>query len=429
MKVKIYQRILILILTLTVMVTLAFLLVSHVSAQSSTTPAVNATTETDAIRDLLDQAMRAYRLGDYQNAFKLSRSAYLDHFENIEIQLRTLDPDLTSEMEFRFADLRTKMQAGAPAADVEQAAQSVRDGLNQIDPMFSGTGIMAPALAFTSSFTIIFREGLEATLVIAALLGYLQSGAGRRGRRHVFVGIGLAILCTVITWVILRFVISIAPVGREVIEAVVSFVAVGMLFWVSFWLVSRLDRQHWMEFLRAKSWAAMASGSALGLIGVGFTAIYREGFETALFYEALLGMSRQIEGFVLVGFLAGCAVLAVVAWMILHAGRRLPIKRFMSAAVTLIILLSIAFAGNAMQSLQESGLINATSVVNVIPRLPRPLADFTGIHPTVETLTAQALLAAVYIFGAIGLWWTQRRRKQGPAIVNLPGKLQDHKVT
>src|SRR5712691_1887828 len=197
---------------------LAGLVVSHAAAQGNSPSNVNVPAETETIRDLLDQAMRAYRLGDFAGAYKLSRAAYLDHFENIELPLRATDPDLTSDMEYRFADLRTKMQAGAPAADVEASARSVRSGLDEIDPMFSGTGARAPALAFTSSFTIIFREGLEATLVLAALLGYLQSGAGRRGRRHVIVGIGLALVCTLITWGILRFVVSIAPVGREVIE-------------------------------------------------------------------------------------------------------------------------------------------------------------------------------------------------------------------
>src|SRR5260370_31218209 len=236
--------------------------------------------------------------------------------------------------------------------------------------MFSGTGALAPALAFTSSFTIIFREGLEATLVLAALLGYLQSGAGRRGRRHVMTGIALALVCTLITWGILRFVISIAPVGREVIEAIVSFIAVGMLFWVSFWLVSRLDRQHWMEFLRARSWAAMASGSALGLMGVGFTAIYREGFETALFYEVLINMSQRVELFVLVGFLAGCVVLAVVAWLILKAGKRLSINQFLSAPLTLNKFLSLAFAGNPRRSFLQSCPLQPPSVAFTFPSLP-----------------------------------------------------------
>jgi high-affinity iron transporter len=120
--------------------------------------------------------------------------------------------------------------------------------------------------------------------------------------------------------------------------------------------------------------------------------------------------------------------LAVVAWMILKAGKRLPIKQFMSAAVTLIMFLSVAFIGNAVRSLQESGLINATSLLGTFPRLPRPLADFTGIHPTVETLVAQAILAAIYIGGALFMWWKQREHQPASRHISAP-KIKETKLT
>jgi high-affinity iron transporter len=386
----------------------------HAEAKSDGPGAVNVTAETEAIRDLLQESMRAYRLGDYQDAFKLSRTAYLDHFENIEIPLRVMDADLTLDMEYRFADLRTKMQAGAPASDVESAVRSVRDGLDEVDVMFSNTGVLAPALAFGGSFTIIFREGLEAVFVIAALLGYLRATGSRSGRRQVLIGIGLAVMASFLTWILLRFIIQIAPVGRELLEAVVSLVAVGMLFWVSFSLVSRLDRQRWMEFLRAQAWATMASGSALGLIGLGFTAIYREGFETALFYEVLLGLSKYAELYVLAGFLTGLAALFVVAWLTLRVGRKLPIKTFLTVAVSIVMFLSVAMFGQAVRELQEAGFINATSLIGIVPRIPRTVAEFTGLHPTVETLTAQAVLLSVYVVGGIVMWWRTRRYRIAP---------------
>ncbi len=371
---------------------------------------VNVPAETEAVRDLLDRAMRAYRLADFQTAYKFSRAAYLDHFELVEIALRVVDADLTLDMEYRFADLRTKMQAGAPVPAVDRSVRSVRDGLNEIDAMFSKVGALAPALAFGSSFTIIFREGLEAVLVIAALLGYLQTGpGGRSGTRHVLLGAGLALGTTAVTWALLRFVVQIAPGGHELLEAIVSLIAVVVLFWVSFWLLNRLDRQRWMEFLRARAWAAMAGGSALGLLGLGFTAVYREGFETALFYEVLLSLSRRSEMFVLYGFLTGAAALGAVAWMILRAGRRLPVRVFLNIAVGITMLLSIAFIGKAVRELQETGLLDATSLIGVVPRLPRPVAEFTGIHPTLQTLTAQAVLLGVYLAGGALIWWKSRR--------------------
>jgi len=394
---------------LTLLALSVVLITPSARAQGGGPSDVNIPAETESIRDLLQQSMHAYRQSDFESAYKFSRGAYLDHFENIEIPLRVLDSDLTLDMEYRFADLRTKMQAGAPAAEVEGSIRAVREGLDEIDTMFSSVGALAPLLAFVASFTIIFREGLEAVLVLAALLGYLRTMPSRSSRNALFWGIGLALVATLLSWMLLRFIISITPVGRELLEAIVSVIAVCMLFWVSFWLITRLDRERWMEFLRARASASLASGSTAGLLVLGFTAVYREGFETALFYEVLLGLSQRAELAVLLGFVVGLVVLGGVAWLILRAGRRVPIRTFLRIAVAIIMLLSIAFIGGAARTFQESGLLTATSLIGVVPRLPRPLAEFTGIHPTVETLVAQGILLGVYVLGGIAFWWQSRR--------------------
>jgi high-affinity iron transporter len=154
------------------------------NAAAQTPSSVNVSAEIAAIDDLLQQSMYAYQHGDKDKAFKLSRAAYLDHFENIEIPLRVMDADLTSDMEFRFADLRTLMQQGAPADQVEAKARSVRSGLDEVDRLFGdGPGVVAPMFALVTSFSIIFREGLEAALVVAAVLvgihGLLQQVVNR----------------------------------------------------------------------------------------------------------------------------------------------------------------------------------------------------------------------------------------------------------
>ena len=404
---------------------LSLTLLGPVTAAPTAPSEVAVPAELALMRDLLQESMRAYRQGDYGQAHKLARAAYLDHFELVEIPLRVVNADLTLEMEYRMADLRTKMQAGAPAAEVEESVRLTRDGLLEIEAMYTEVGALVPALAFTGSFTIIFREGLEAVLVIAALLGYLQkAGGGRQSQRYIFLGIGGAVILSIATWLLLRFVLSIAPVGRELLEAIVSLVAVGMLFWVSFWLVSRLDRKRWMEFLNARSWAAMTSGSSLALAGLGFTAVYREGFETALFYEVLLGLSARAEMYVLYGFVAGLVVLAVVAWLILRAGQRMPVQKFMTAAVSVVMLLSVAFIGNAVQELQDTGLLGVTSLMGVMPRLPTAVADFTGIHPTVETLAAQGILLAIYIAGGVLMWWNGRPKALAANAENNPNVIR-----
>jgi high-affinity iron transporter len=383
----------------------------HAAQAQDNNPAVNVATESQAIRDLLQQAMRAYRLGDFPAAFKLSRAAYLDHFENIEIPLRALDGDLTLDLEYRFAELRTKMQQGAPAAEVEIAAQRVRDGVDEVDAMFTQTGALAPTLAIVSGFSVIFREGLEAVLVLAALLGYLRASQGQSLGRYIFYGVGLAILASGFSWIVVHYLISITPMARELLEAVISLIAVVVLFWVNFWLIRRMDQKRWMEFMRARAWSAMASGSALGLIVLGFTAVYREGLETALFYEVLALMSHQIEGYLFLGFVIGVLALLAVTWVILRTSHKLPISRFFQVTVTLIMVLSVAFLGSAVHSFQESGFIGATSLLGILPRLPNVLAQFTGFHPTLETVGAQLALIVVYVVGWIIMQTRQRKEE------------------
>jgi high-affinity iron transporter len=373
-------------------------------AQGAGPADVNVPQQAEQIRDKIQQAMREYRLGNYDAAYKLSRGAYLDNFENIEIPLRALNADLTAEMEYRFAALRGAMEARRPIAEVETLARGVRDGVDEVDSMFSnGPGLVAPLFALGTAFSIIFREGLEASLVVAAVLAYLESSNHRRLKKPVLLGVAAAVVFSAISWLLVNTVIQLAPAGREILEVVVSLFAVVMLFWVSFWLIRKMDNKRWMEFIKARAWSAMTSGSVFGLAALGFTAVYREGLETALFYQVLTMNGVGVEAYIAGGFLLGVGALALAMIAMFRAGRKLPIKRFLSIAATIIMALSVAFLGNAVSQLQNVGLLPVTSLIGVVPRLPHLLADLTGFHPTVETIAAQLLLAAVYASGLVAL--------------------------
>jgi len=217
------------------------------------------------------------------------------------------------------------------------------------------------------------------------------------------------------SWAVVHYLISITPVARELLEAVVSVMAVGVLFWVNFWLLRRLDQKRWMEFMRARAWSAMASGSAIGLAVLGFTAVYREGLETALFYEALVFISKQVELFVGLGFLMGLLALGGLAYGLFRTGKKMKVVNYLKIAVPLLMVMSVAFIGTAVLQLQEGGFIGATSLLNVMPRLPHLVAELTGIHPTVETLGAQIVLAAVYVVGFVWVRTHQQKPTQKPA--------------
>jgi high-affinity iron transporter len=371
--------------------------------------------ELERARALVARSVSLYEGGNAEAAYEAARNAYLDHFEFVEIPLRVRDEALTLELEEDFAILRNQIQGAGAVSEVEATAAELSRGLDRVERRLSDPGLAAPLLAAISAFIILFREGFEAVLVIAAILGYLEASRSGHYRGAVLRGVAAAAIATVVTFVVAGFVFSLAPVERELLEAGTALLAVVVLFYVSFWLVSRLEQRRWMEFVKAKVWAAAGTGSSLALAGVGFTAVYREGFETVLFYQALLSFAEGLELWVAAGTAVAAILLGAVGWLIFRAGKRLPVKAFMTTAVVMVMALSVAFIGNAVRALQEAAMIPVTFLSGV-PRLPIFLAELTGWHPTSQTLLAQAALTLVYVAGAA---WTfvvlpRRQRRYAP---------------
>jgi high-affinity iron transporter len=366
---------------------------------------------------LVDQAVAAAQSGDREQAYDLARTAYLDHFELAEVPLRLRDPNLVLDLEFAFAKFRNDIRDGAPLSQVRAHATEIRAGLEDVDRTLADTGIAAPLLAFVFSFTILFREGVEVVLLLAILLGALSAGRASNYRKPLGLGVLGAILATFATWVLATVVLEIAPLQRELLEGITALLAVAVLFTVSFWLISRLEHRHWIEFMRARVASAVAAGSAAAFAGLGFTAVYREGFETVLFYQALSTFSQGLEVWVVLGVVTAALALAAVAFAILKLGKRLPVKPMLIGGASILLLLSVTFAGNAVRSLQSADWIGVTPVDSSWARLPVFAAELTGIHPTREGLTAQAVLLAVYVAGAVWVFAIRPRRRRQPEAV------------
>ena len=389
----------------------AFLLPSSL-AHAQVTPE-EGIAELERARTLVDRSVALHEEGRSEDAYIAARNAYLDHFEFVEIPLRVRDEKLTLELEEDFAELRNLIQAGAPPDEVSEVASVVQSGLDRVEKVLTAPGLGAPAIAVGYSFMILFREGLEAVLVLAAILGYLEASRNLAYRKPVLAGVAAAVGATVLTFLLAAVVLSIAPVQRELLEAGTALLAVALLFYVSFWLVARLDQRRWMEFVKAKVWSAASTGSAFALAAVGFTAVYREGFETVLFYQALLSFAEELELWVALGALAGAVALGAVGYAIFRAGKRIPVKAFLGGAVVMVMVLSVALIGNAVRALQEATLVPVTFLEGV-PRLPIFLADLTGWHPTLQTILAQVALALVYVLGAIWTFAIRPRRERRP---------------
>jgi high-affinity iron transporter len=371
--------------------------------------------ELGVARTLIDESLELYEEGRTEESYTAARNSYLDHFEYVEIPLRVRDEGLTLEVEEDYATLRNLIEAEAPLDQIENVALEVRRGLDEVERTLSEPGLGAPLIALGFAFTILFREGLEAVLVVAAILGYLEASRNNQYRGPILKGVAAAGVATIITFILATAVIQLAPLQRELIEAGTALLAVAMLFYVSFWLITRLEHRRWMEFVKAKVWTAATTGSAVALIGVGFTAVYREGFETVLFFQALLSFASGLTGYVIAGAVLGAVALGGVGWMIFKAGKRLPIKAFLTTAVVLVMALSVAFVGNAVRGFQEAALLPVTFYES-LPRLPIFLSQLTGWYPTRETILAQAVLTMIYVLGAIWTFVVLPRREKRPAV-------------
>ena len=356
--------------------------------------------DVDKIGSKLDDMLSIFKKGNYDEAFSTSRSAYLDNYEHVEVPLRPINPDFTLDMEIKFAELRNLIQTKVPYDKIQSKVFEIKQGLDESERLVSGTGVVAPGIAFSTSFSIIFREGLESALIIGAVLTYLEASRNNKFKKHVYYGIIIAIAATAATWSIAQYIIEISGANREIIEAVAGISAVAVLFWVSFWVLNKIETKKWIEFVKAKVWKATTTGSVIVFVMLSFFTVYREGFETVLFYQAILSFAKYMEWYVIAGLISGLAVIIGIVFLIRRLGKKLPLRVLFGLTMGVGAYMSIAFMGNAIRSFQELGYISTTNLIGTVPRLDINLAEMTGIHPTLESVVAQLILLAIYVIGS-----------------------------
>ncbi|MCE9617772.1 MAG: FTR1 family iron permease [Nitrosarchaeum sp.] len=366
----------------------------------------------DIIREQLEETLLHYSRGDTQSAHASARSAYLDSYEFVEIPLRAIDPDFTLEVEYQFATLRNLIKQEAPQEEIQDVVIGIRRNLDESERIVTGTGEIAPAIAFTSSFAVIFREGLESVLILGAVLTYLEASRNTKFKPYVYYGVIVAIAATIVTWFLASYIVDISGANRELVEAVAALSATAVLFYVSFWILNKIEHKKWMEFVKAKVWQAGATGGFMVFVMLSFFTVYREGFETVLFYQAMFGFAKYMELFVALGFVIGIVSLLGLFFIMRKLGRRLPLRILFGLTMGIGAYLSIAFLGNAIRELQILDIIPYTSMLGVIPRLDINMAAMTGIYPTLETLIGQLMLLGVYLFATSYILIAKPRKEQ-----------------
>lgn len=351
-------------------------------------------------RDRLNEALTAYKAGDRKKATDLALSAYLDGFEPLEPTLAARDRGLMVKIEQAMIAVRAGMAGGAPAEQVASDIGSLDGLFAEAESVLSG-GSTSAFSTFLASFTILFREGLEALLIVVSMFAFLRKADRPEMVRFVHYGWVLALVAGAATWALATWVITISGADRELTEGVGSLVAAVVLVWVGIWMHGKSHADAWQRYIRERMSGALTGRSGYLLLGLAFLVVYREVFETILFYAAIWSPDEATAVFA--GIAAAVFALLVIAWVMLRFSVRLPIGQFFMYASALMAALAVVLMGKAVSALQEAGYLP------VVPLPGFPRLDLVGLYPTREGLAAQVVLVVVLVVGFLYNRWSARR--------------------
>lgn len=368
----------------------------------------------DEVGNKLKEGQALYETGDMPGAKGKVTDAYFEIFEGkgmeTEAKLR-ISEKRGYELESMFSEIRKGIDRKVPLSElsalVDSLVYALKDDAGKMDMAAAKTkGKASPIHLFFDSFIIIVREGFEAILIISALIAYLvKTGHGDK-RKRIYLGAILAVIASIVTAVIMNAVFAVSGPAREGMEGATMLTATAVLFYVSYWLISKAEVGRWQRFIKSKIEASLSGRSLFALSSAAFLAVYREGAETILFYQAL--HSSAGEGgtaVVMYGFVAGAATLSLIYLAIKYLSIKVPLGPFFAMTSILLYYLAFSFAGRGILEIQEAGWVSTTQIAF-------PTIHFLGIYPSIEGLILQGLLLVAAVgAGLYTLFSIDRGRK------------------
>jgi high-affinity iron transporter len=340
-------------------------------------------------RAKLAESLAAYRAGNRDEAKRLALSAYLDGFEPVEPILAARDEGLMHRIEAGMGELRSRIDKGRPVEEVRAQAQSLDSFFAQAETALAPQA-SNEASTFLSALTILVREGVEALLIVVAMIAFLRKAGRTEVLPFVHGGWIAALVAGLATWAVATSLISISGASRELTEGIGGIFAAFVLVFVGIWMHGKAQADAWQRYVREKMDRALSRGSGWFLFGLAFVVVYREAFETILFYAA---MWEDSPSAMLAGVIVGALLLAVIAWALLRYSRKLPIAQFFRYSSVLMAVLAVILAGKGVSAIQEAGLVGVTPV-HGLPRL-----DVVGFQPSVQVIAAQLLALVALLVG------------------------------
>ena len=368
---------------------------------------------------ILDQAYEAAASGKGDEGSTLVNNAYYQYYEKLGFEknvMNVISGDRVSQVEYQFKMTRKTMRDGGSDKEIKQLVDDLKSWLVKDAATLDG-GASGNVNGFTKlvtssagqAFLILIREGLEALLVVAAVIAYLVKSGNKRFTKWIYLGVVAGLAGSGLVAVLFTFLFGGSGPIQEISEGVCALIATLMLLWTSNWMLNKSSVEAWNNYIRNKTEAAVAgaqskveSGQRLGLgmiaslAMLSFLAVFREGAETVIFYESIYSMSQDAHG-MWVGGLAAAAVLLVIFLILRFTSVKIPIGPFFLVTSIVMAALVVIFAGGGIHALIEGDLIEGTYLSSV------PTNDWIGLYPYVETITAQVIAAiAVVVLFVVG---------------------------
>ncbi|GFH63271.1 MAG: putative Fe2+ permease transmembrane component [Candidatus Desulfovibrio kirbyi] len=372
-------------------------------ARAESAPAYKTWNEITAeMTRILDSSYELYLLGDVESGKQAVNRAYFEFYEKLGVEravLSYISGKRAATVEYQFAEVKRLMTESASGQEVRASlntlARMLKEDADQLDGKKE-----TPWGVFVASLLILLREGIEAILVVAAIAAYLIRSGNKRLTGLVYGSAVAAIVMSALLAVALQKLFSISGASQEMLEGFTMLLAVAVLFFVSNWMVSKAESIAWKKYIEDKIALAATTGSTVALAAASFLAVFREGAETILFYQALLADTREHMDMLWLGFAAACLCLVVVFAAVRFGSLHIPLRPFFIGTSILMYVMAVSFAGGGFKELQEADVVSVTPVSGIIT------VDILGIYPTVETLLPQAVMLVLAIVSF--LFYTRR---------------------
>jgi len=334
----------------------------------------------------LEESFEHYKAGRFGEASRTALMAYLRGVEPAEPSLRADDPKAVARLEGKMAAVRSAMGARKPAVEVEPLLKEALEELGKAGAALRSEA-RSPWLTFSLAFGIILREGFEALLLIAALLGVIRASGVKGAAKWVHGGWITALGLGAVAWGLSGLLMTASGLGREVLEGLTAALTVGILLYLGFWLHSRTELTRWNKFIQHQVKSALKQRNLLELAFLSFLAAFREVVETVLFLRAIWlegGAASQVP--LGLGVASSFLVILVLGWLLISFSAKVPVKALFTVSAMIMAVLAFILTGKALHSFQEAGWASAT---------PSPLGlhwELLGIFPTWEVQLAQSLV-------------------------------------